>query len=92
MGYLFEWDPGKAASNVRKHRVTFEEGMTVFGDPLALLMLDPDHSIEEQRYVLLGMSHRRRLVVVAFVEQPPRTRLISARRATRTERRRYEEE
>lgn len=92
MGYVFEWDSEKARRNVRKHGVTFHEASTVFGDPLAILMLDPDHSEAEQRYVLLGMSNRRRLVVVAFAERPPRTRLISARRAIRQERRRYEEE
>lgn len=92
MGYVFDWDPEKAESNLRKHGVSFEEGSTVFGDPLALLMKDPDHSLEEERYLLLGMSIRQRLLVVAFAERPPLTRLISARRATRTERRRYEEE
>lgn len=92
MGYEFEWDSEKAESNARKHGVTFDEASTVFGDPLSLLMHDPDHSAEEQRYLLLGMSNRRRLLVVAFAERPPRTRLISARRASRPERRCYEEE
>ncbi len=92
MGYIFDWDPKKAQSNVRKHGVSFEEASTVFGDSLALLMRDPDHSLEEERYLLLGMSIRQRLLVVAFAERPPLTRLISARRATRTERRKYEEE
>lgn len=92
MGYIFEWDPVKAEANVRKHGVTVDEASTIFGDPLNLLMADPDHSLDEERYVLLGMSNRRRLLVVAFAERPPRTRLISARRATRQERRRYEEE
>jgi uncharacterized DUF497 family protein len=91
VGYVFEWDPKKAESNARKHGVTFDEASTVFGDPLGLLMPDPDHSSDEQRYVVLGMSNRRRVVVVAFAERPPRTRLISARRATRHEQRRYEE-
>jgi hypothetical protein len=92
VGYIFEWDPVKAETNVRKHGVTFDEASTIFGDPLNLLMEDPDHSHDEERYLLLGMSNRRRLLVVAFAERPPRTRLISARRATRQERRRYEEE
>lgn len=92
MGYIFEWDPEKAESNARKHGVTFEEASTVFGDPLGLLMRDPDHSLSEERYLVLGMSHQQRLLVVAFAERPPRTRLLSARRATRRERRRYEEE
>lgn len=92
MGYIFEWDLKKAELNARKHGVTFDEASTVFGDPLALLMPDPDHSMREERYLVLGMSNQRRLLVVAFAERPPRTRLISARRATRNERRRYEEE
>ncbi len=91
MGYIFEWDPVKAEANVRKHGVTFDEASTVFGDPLNLLISDPDHSLDEERYLLLGMSNRRRLLIVAFAERPPRTRLISARRATREERRQYEE-
>ncbi len=91
MGYIFEWDARKAASNLRKHSVGFDEATTVFGDPLGLLMPDPDHSDEEMRFVLLGMSNRRRLLVVAFVERAPITRLISARRATGKERKRYEE-
>ncbi|MCP5119287.1 MAG: BrnT family toxin [bacterium] len=92
MGYVFEWDAKKAGSNARKHRVEFEEASTVFGDPLALLMRDPDHSRDEERYIVLGMSNRERLLVVAFAERPPRTRLISARRANRRERRCYETE
>jgi uncharacterized protein len=72
--------------------VTFDEASTVFGDPLAILIPDPDHSVAEQRFVLLGMSDRRRLLVVVHAERPPRTRLISARRAAPKERRAYEEE
>lgn len=90
MAYVFEWDAAKAIANAQKHRVTFDEASTVFGDPLALLMPDPDHSEGEERYLLLGMTTHQRLLVVAFSERPPRTRLISARRATRRERRRYE--
>ena len=90
MAYVFKWDPAKAAANVQEHGVTFDDASTVFGDPLALLMPDPDHSEDEERYLLLGMSTRQRLLVIAFVERPPLTRLISARRATRRERRRYE--
>ena len=76
--------------NAQKHGVTFDEASTVFGNQLALLMSDPDHSDTEERHLLLGMSTRQRLLVVAFAERPPRTRLISARRATRRERRQYE--
>jgi uncharacterized DUF497 family protein len=88
--YAFEWDAAKAIVNARKHGVTFAEASTVFGDPLAMLMPDPEHSDDEQRYLLLGMSPRQQLLVVAFLERPPRTRIISARRATYRERRRYE--
>ena len=91
MGYVFEWDPKKENVNVRKHRVSFEEASSVFGDPLSLLMPDPAHSVDENRYILLGMSNLRKLLVVAFAERPPRTRLITARQATRQERRHYEE-
>ena len=92
MSYIFEWDSAKAQRNSRKHGVSFDEASTVFGDPLALLMPDPHHSEGEDRYLLLGMSNRRRLLVVAFAERPPRTRIISGRRASHQERRRYEEE
>jgi uncharacterized DUF497 family protein len=91
VGYEFEWDARKAATNLAKHGVSFEEATTVFADPLAALMSDPDHSIEEERYLLLGLSSQRNLLVVAFAERPPRTRLISVRQATRQERRQYEE-
>ena len=92
MGYTFEWNRQKAEDNFKKHGVSFDEASTVFGDPLAMLMPDPDHSVGEKRYLLLGVSNRRRLLVVAFAERPPRTRLISARRAERHERKKYEEE
>jgi len=92
VGYDFEWDPAKGKSNLRKHGVTLDEACTVFADPLAILLPDPDHSVEEERFLLLGVSARRRLLVVAFAERPPRTRLISARVATRRERMGYEED
>jgi hypothetical protein len=92
VGYTFEWDPEKADANFQKHGVSFDEASTVFGDPLSLLMPDPDHSAHEERYLVLGMSAHQKLLVVAFAERPPNTRLISARRATQAERKRYEEE
>ena len=70
MGYTFEWDPAKADDNVQKHGVSFDEASTVFGDPLSLLMPDPDHSADEQRYVVLGLSAQQKLLVVAFAERP----------------------
>ena len=90
-GYEFEWDDAKAEVNVRRHGISFEEASTVFGDPLAILLPDPDHSHEEERFLVLGMSSCRRMLVVSHAERPPRTRLISARLATRHERRQYED-
>lgn len=92
MGYNFEWDSRKAAANLKKHEVSFEEAITVFRDPLSLNMPDPDHSEDEQRCIVLGTSVRLRRVVVSYTERPPRTRIIGARLATRQERREYEEQ
>ena len=90
-GYEFEWNETKAKANARHHGVSFEEASTVFGDPLAVLLPDPDHSQGEERFLVLGMSSRRRVLVVSHAERPPRTRLISARIATRHERGQYED-
>ena len=92
MAYWFEWDPAKAASNLAKHGVSFLEATTAFGDALSILWPDPSHSHGEARYLVLGVSDKQRLLVVAFADREPRTRIISARLATRSERRRYEEE
>ena len=91
MGYTFEWDPNKAESNRRKHAVTFDEASTVFGDPLAILITDPDHSDSEDRFVDIGMSHCGQLLVVSYTERKDRIRIISARPPTRAERKSYEE-
>lgn len=88
----FEWDPDKAASNVSKHGVSFEEAQTVFQDDLFVAFEDPDHSQAEHRLIIMGQSTERRLLVVAYTERRGRIRLISAREATRKERRAYEEE
>lgn len=88
----FEWDPAKAASNERKHGVAFQEAATAFGDPLSLTVSDPDHSVGEARFVLVGVTHRGRLVVVAHVEAEDKIRIISARPASKAERRSYEQE
>jgi hypothetical protein len=90
MGYEFEWDPAKDRINRRKHGVAFDEATTVFADPLSLNMPDPDHSVTEERFLVLGRSVRGRLLIVAYAERGPRTRLISARTASPAERRRYE--
>ena len=92
MTYSFEWDPKKAASNLKDHGFSVEEATSVFGDVLALNMPDPDHSVGEQRFLVLGMSTSSRLVVVSYAERLPRTRIISARLATGQERRKYESE
>ena len=91
MSYEFEWNADKAAANHRKHGISFHEASTVFADPLAMLMPDPDHSRGEERYLLLGASAVGRLLVVSHTERPPRTRIISARPATRNERTQYEQ-
>jgi uncharacterized DUF497 family protein len=88
----FEWDPQKAAKNLRKHKVTFNEAATVFDDPLSVTVTDPDHSAEEDRFIIVGQSYRRRLLIVSFAERGDRIRIISARELTPAERRAYEEE
>jgi hypothetical protein len=87
----FEWDPRKAAGNLAKHKVSFEEAATVFGDPLGRIVADPRHSAVEERLVLLGISKQRRLLAVMYIERPETVRSISARLATRPEKRDYEE-
>jgi len=87
----FEWDPEKAEANRKKHRVTFEEASTVFADPLSLTIADPDHSEREERMLLLGTTRSGRLLVISHPYHDRRIRLISAREATRRERRDYEE-
>ena len=87
----FDWDPQKAAANLAKHKVSFEEAATVFGDPLGGIVADPRHSSGEERFVLLGLSQVRRLLAVMYAERGGVIRIISARPATRPERRNYEE-
>jgi uncharacterized DUF497 family protein len=89
---IFEWNLEKARLNAEKHGVTFEEAATVFGDPLSLTIDDPLHSAQERRLVLLGVSSRGRLLVVAHTERGSAVRLISARGATPRERARYEQD
>lgn len=86
----FEWDPDKAAENVKKHGVEFSEAMTVFGDPLEVTISDPDHSGSELRFLSLGLSASGHLLVVAYTEREGRTRIINAREATSQERKQYE--
>jgi uncharacterized DUF497 family protein len=91
MSLAFEWDEEKAKINLKKHRVSFEEASTVFGDPLALTIPDPLHSEEEDRFITLGESPRKRLLVVVATERGDKIRIISARVATPRERKDYEE-
>jgi len=87
----FEWDRAKAATNLARHRVSFEEAATVFRDPLSQTDRDPDHSEDEERFVIFGTSTRGRLLVVAHTERGDTIRIISARPATPGERNIYEE-
>ncbi|OGW07628.1 MAG: hypothetical protein A2W75_08865 [Nitrospinae bacterium RIFCSPLOWO2_12_39_15] len=87
----FEWDPKKAISNLRKHKVSFEEASTALRDTMAATGADPDHSIGEFRYVTFGISERGRLLVVAHTEQSDTIRIISARLASKREKKIYEE-
>lgn len=91
MSLRFEWDANKALANARKHGVRFEEAVTVFRDPLALIFDDEDHSDEELREIIIGHSERNRLLLVCFTERNDSVRITSARKATRRERRDYEE-
>ncbi|MBA7533415.1 hypothetical protein ES705_25654 [subsurface metagenome] len=86
----FEWDPQKAKRNLKKHKVTFDEAVTVFYDPLSATFDDPDRSVGEHRYINIGFSSRNRLVVVAHTERREILRIISARVATAHERKRHE--
>jgi uncharacterized DUF497 family protein len=86
----FEWDPEKAALNRKKHRVSFEEAVTVFYDPLSATFDDADHSIGEQRLITVGFSSQGRLLVVSHTERGDVLRIISARRATAHERKKHE--
>ena len=88
----FEWNEEKAEANLKKHDVSFDEAETVFDDPLFVIFADPDHSFEENRFIIMGESNQNRLLVVSYTERPPKTRLISAREATRPERKKYEED
>lgn len=92
MDLVFEWDPLKDHANLEKHRIAFAEATSVFGDPLARIFADEDHSTEEQREIMIGHSRAKRLLLVCFTERADgRVRIISARRATRRERHDYED-
>jgi uncharacterized protein len=92
MDLRFEWDPAKADANERKHGISFTEALTAFSDPLSLTIPDPDHSEREDRFLLLGRSSTGRLLVVTHTERGQTVRIITARAASRRERRDYEED
>jgi uncharacterized DUF497 family protein len=87
----FEWDPDKAAANLKKHGVAFHMASTVLGDPLAITFNDPEHSIGEHRFLTFGYSRLEQLLVVVHTERREKIRIISARRATAQERKIYED-
>ena len=91
MSLTFEWDEKKADENLKKHGVSFDEAKTVFNDPFSVTIYDPDHSTDEQRYIDIGMSTKGRLIVVSYSERGETIRMISSRKATKKERRSYED-
>ena len=88
----FEWNPQKATANLKKHKISFREAATVFGDMLSVTVFDPDHSLEKDRYITIGLSDTSRLLMISHVDRGERIRIISARELTRDERKRYEED
>jgi uncharacterized DUF497 family protein len=91
MALEFEWDPAKAELNLKEHGISFDEATTVFRDTLSITISDPDHSDSEDRFIDIGVSYRMQLLVVSYTERKDKIRIISARRATRAERKNYEE-
>lgn len=89
---MFEWDPQKSHRNLSKHGISFEEAQSVFDDPLYIVYFDPDHSDNQERYLIVGQSTVGRLSIVSFTETERGHRIISARRATANERNAYESE
>ena len=88
---IYEWDPKKAKANLLKHGVSFEEALTAFADPLARIFVDEDHSVEEQRKIIIGYSAKERILIVCFTAQRESVRIFSVRKATRREKKEYEE-
>jgi uncharacterized DUF497 family protein len=91
MSLEFEWDAKKAAANLAKHAISFEEAITVFADPLARIFNDDEHSGDERREIIIGRSAQQNLILVSFTSIDDRVRILSARKAPRTEREDYEE-
>ncbi|HQZ17834.1 MAG TPA: BrnT family toxin [Vicinamibacteria bacterium] len=87
----FQWDPRKATKNLARHGISFREASTIFGDPLASTIPDPDHSVHEARFLTIGRSNAGRLVVVSHTDREDEVRIISARPGTRVEKKKYEQ-
>ena len=88
----FEWDLRKSETNLRKHSVSFSEAATIFGDDFAITVPDPDHSETEDRFISIGWSQRRRLLIISHTDRGDRIWIINARELTKAERQAYEEE
>jgi len=91
MDLTFEWDEEKSNSNIKKHKISFEESKTVFNDPLAITILDPQHSKKEHRFIDIGCSSKGKILSVVYTERKSNIRIISSRKATKFERKLYEE-
>jgi uncharacterized DUF497 family protein len=87
----FEWDEAKAVANLKKHKISFEEAKTVFADPFSITIDDPKHSVDEHRFIDIGVSLSGKILVVSYTERKRKTRLINCRKATKAEREIYEE-
>ncbi|MEI6089719.1 MAG: BrnT family toxin [bacterium] len=88
---IFEWDSEKSKNNLHKHGVSFEEAMSVWNDEFAAFLHDPVHSVDEDRYIMIGYSNKNNLIFVSFTERKNKIRIISSRKATKYERKRHEE-
>ena len=87
---IFEWDNNKSKANLKNHKISFEEARSVFSDPLSITVADPEHSEAEYRFIDIGMSEQKKLLIVSYTERGRTIRIISARRALPVERRWYE--
>jgi uncharacterized protein len=91
MALIFEWDEAKDLANQKKHGISFEEAKSVFSDPRSITIADEAHSDEEDRYIDIGLSSRGRVIVVCYTDRPPNIRIISSRKATKSELKAYEQ-
>jgi uncharacterized protein len=91
MSIRFEWDPEKAVYNLQKHQVSFDEASTIFNDPQYITFLDEEHSLDEERYITIGLSDKNRLLMAAHTERGDTIRIISARKVTKNEEKFYQE-